>query len=218
MTRRTYDKATSTVHVDDEQLAVDLAGDRWISTPCYVCDAAVTHRLERADGIERVPAVCEDCSETPRGVAMLLEAIRFDAARRAEVRSTGKTYRKPVETVMCLKCAEPVEQHPDGRPRLYCSTRCRVAAHRAAKRAEAAKLKLDERLTDAAIERTLARIGRRPHQAAERGHDSSRPAPRRRIALISCSSEKLDHAAPARDLYTSALFRKSVQWAEDVAD
>lgn len=42
-----------------------------------------------------------------------------------------KAYAKPVQSVMCLQCGETVEQHPDGRPRLYCGTRCRVAAHRA---------------------------------------------------------------------------------------
>lgn len=43
--------------------------------------------------------------------------------------------RKPEPTaqdVMCLKCGESTPDAPKGRPRLYCSTRCRVAAHRAA--------------------------------------------------------------------------------------
>lgn len=35
-----------------------------------------------------------------------------------------------------------------------------------------------------------------------------------RIALISCCGPKLDDPAPARELYTSDLFRKSVAWAE----
>ncbi len=35
-----------------------------------------------------------------------------------------------------------------------------------------------------------------------------------RIALISCSSQKADEPALAKDLYTSALFRKSRAWAE----
>ena len=32
--------------------------------------------------------------------------------------------------------------------------------------------------------------------------------------LVACSGPKLEHAAPARDLYTSDLFRKSRAWAE----
>lgn len=35
----------------------------------------------------------------------------------------------------------------------------------------------------------------------------------RRVALISCSAQKLDHAAPAARLYTSTLFRKAVAYA-----
>lgn len=34
-----------------------------------------------------------------------------------------------------------------------------------------------------------------------------------RLCLISCCGPKRDHAAPARDLYTSDLFCKSVRWA-----
>lgn len=34
------------------------------------------------------------------------------------------------------------------------------------------------------------------------------------FALIACCGLKLDHPAPARHLYTSPLFRKSVAWAE----
>lgn len=34
------------------------------------------------------------------------------------------------------------------------------------------------------------------------------------IGLISCSAQKLDHAAPARELYTSPLFRRSLAYAE----
>jgi hypothetical protein len=35
----------------------------------------------------------------------------------------------------------------------------------------------------------------------------------KRIALISCCGEKLARVAPARELYRSQLFRKSVAWA-----
>jgi hypothetical protein len=38
------------------------------------------------------------------------------------------------------------------------------------------------------------------------------------IGLVGCSSVKLDHAAAARDLYRSALFRKSSAWAEANCD
>jgi hypothetical protein len=47
-----------------------------------------------------------------------------------------KEYAAAPVAVMCMHCAEPVENHPDGRPKLYCSTRCRTAAHRAAKKAQ----------------------------------------------------------------------------------
>lgn len=40
----------------------------------------------------------------------------------------------------------------------------------------------------------------------------------RTIALVSCVSSKEPHAAPARDLYTSALFRKAREYAERNAD
>lgn len=33
------------------------------------------------------------------------------------------------------------------------------------------------------------------------------------IGLVACSSQKLDHPAPARELYSSALFRKSLAYA-----
>lgn len=33
-----------------------------------------------------------------------------------------------------------------------------------------------------------------------------------RVGLISCCKEKLDHAAPARELYKSDYFRKSMAW------
>ncbi|WP_372518204.1 DUF6884 domain-containing protein [Polyangium jinanense] len=35
-----------------------------------------------------------------------------------------------------------------------------------------------------------------------------------RVALVGCSARKLDHAAPARKFYTSALFRATVAYAE----
>ena len=34
------------------------------------------------------------------------------------------------------------------------------------------------------------------------------------IGLIACCGKKLDHPAPARDLYTSTLFKKSRAWVE----
>lgn len=37
-------------------------------------------------------------------------------------------------------------------------------------------------------------------------------------ALVACSASKLDRAAPARDLYTSALFRKALAYAEIAAE
>ena len=40
----------------------------------------------------------------------------------------------------------------------------------------------------------------------------------RRVALIGCGKAKLDHEAPARELYTSNLFRLSVAWAERHCD
>lgn len=33
-----------------------------------------------------------------------------------------------------------------------------------------------------------------------------------RVGLVSCCKKKLDHAAPAKDLYQSPLFRLSVRW------
>ncbi len=40
----------------------------------------------------------------------------------------------------------------------------------------------------------------------------------RRVALVSCVKTKLPHTAPARDLYTSPLFRKARAWAETHCD
>lgn len=34
------------------------------------------------------------------------------------------------------------------------------------------------------------------------------------LVLVGCSADKLDQAAPARDLYTGHLFRAGVKWAE----
>lgn len=39
-----------------------------------------------------------------------------------------------------------------------------------------------------------------------------------RIGLVACSAGKLDHAAPARDLYTSQLFRKAAAYAAATCD
>src|SRR3990170_2941760 len=33
-----------------------------------------------------------------------------------------------------------------------------------------------------------------------------------RVGLVSCCKTKLDHAAPAKDLYQSPLFRHAVRW------
>ena len=38
------------------------------------------------------------------------------------------------------------------------------------------------------------------------------------VALVACVGEKLDHAAPARDLYVSQWFRKARRYAEQFAD
>lgn len=38
-----------------------------------------------------------------------------------------------------------------------------------------------------------------------------------RIVTVGCGAEKLDRAAPARDLYTGALFRGSLAYAERLA-
>lgn len=39
-----------------------------------------------------------------------------------------------------------------------------------------------------------------------------------RVAFIGCSAQKLDRHAPARELYTGALFKLALQYAELVAD
>ena len=39
-----------------------------------------------------------------------------------------------------------------------------------------------------------------------------------KIGLVSCSAQKLDHAAPARELYCSPLFRASLRLAEHDCD
>jgi hypothetical protein len=38
------------------------------------------------------------------------------------------------------------------------------------------------------------------------------------IGLVACSSQKLQHPAPARDLYISQLFRKASAYAEQTCD
>jgi len=38
------------------------------------------------------------------------------------------------------------------------------------------------------------------------------------VALIGCVEQKQAHPAPAQDLYTSALFRYRLAWAEQHAD
>lgn len=42
--------------------------------------------------------------------------------------------------------------------------------------------------------------------------------PQVRVALVACSSTKLDHRAPARDLYTGELFVKSAAYVELTCD
>ena len=38
------------------------------------------------------------------------------------------------------------------------------------------------------------------------------------VVLVGCGKAKVKHAAPAKDLYTGALFRKARAWAERVGD
>lgn len=38
------------------------------------------------------------------------------------------------------------------------------------------------------------------------------------VALIACASQKRDEPAPTRDLYQSALFRKSLRYVEEVVE
>lgn len=40
----------------------------------------------------------------------------------------------------------------------------------------------------------------------------------RRVALVGCSTRKLGYGAPARELYTSGLFRASIAYAEATCD
>jgi hypothetical protein len=79
------------------------------------------------------------------------EAIRLlnIAARTLEKVSFGETLAAPetlrkivyalerhaIETAdgACLKCGKSLTQPETGRPRVYCSDRCRKAAHRAAR-------------------------------------------------------------------------------------
>jgi len=37
---------------------------------------------------------------------------------------------------------------------------------------------------------------------------------RKRVALISCVSQKLTHEAPAEEFYVSSLFKKNLEWAK----
>ena len=46
------------------------------------------------------------------------------------------------------------------------------------------------------------------------GRDHEPDVARIRVALVSCAKTKLDHAAPARDLYASPLFSKTRQYVE----
>ncbi len=39
-----------------------------------------------------------------------------------------------------------------------------------------------------------------------------------RVGLVGCGAKKLDHAAPARELYTGALFHKAATYAEATCD
>ena len=52
---------------------------------------------------------------------------------------------------------------------------------------------------------------RRSVESTHRPRDAYEPAD---VVLVSCVKSKLDHPAPARDLYTSALFRKERAYAE----
>ena len=57
------------------------------------------------------------------------------------------------------------------------------------------------------------RIDMRTLRANEerRRHNLTQPT---NVVLISCSKSKLNHRAPARELYTGQLFKKAVAWAE----
>jgi len=78
-----------------------------------------------------------------------------------------KSYRRPADTVMCLHCAEPTEQHPDGRSRKFCSTRCRVAAHRAANRS-AQNAGAEQEAQNTESEEGSTEPGDAPHSADRR--------------------------------------------------
>jgi predicted RNA-binding Zn-ribbon protein involved in translation (DUF1610 family) len=57
---------------------------------------------------------------------------------------------------------------------------------------------------------------RRAEEATRSAHQATFPP--RRICLVSCSGPKLPHPAPARDLYTSRLFKKARAYAERRCD
>lgn len=82
----------------------------------------------------------------------------------------------------------------------------RMAAMRS--RSDAAPRKWTaEQEAAAAAQRTADLEARRAELLAELGAAGS-------CILVSCSASKLDHAAPARELYTSPLFRKARELAE----
>lgn len=81
-----------------------------------------------------------------------------------------------------------------------------------------------ERIKDlqAMVRRLEARAERlsapteRPEVLAGLLEGGEAPAPLR-VALVGCGAMKLDHAAPARELYTGPLFRAALAYAEDEA-
>jgi len=71
------------------------------------------------------------------------------------------------------------------------------------------------RREDEALDDHSRRVPRAHDIAIEQPYDDQdMPSEPRTIALVSCVSSKEPHAAPARDLYTSPLFRKARAYAE----
>lgn len=72
-------------------------------------------------------------------------------------------------------------------------------------------VRVGEQVTFVRQEAPRSSAPRRPITSTHRPQDAAGPAA---VVLVGCVKTKLDHAAPARDLYTSALFRKQRAYAE----
>lgn len=122
-------------------------------------------------------------------------------------RGVGVVMDAKIGICVAEDCTAKFELASTGRPRRFCSGRCRLRAWRKQKRRAELASKAETK-PGAELDRHLARIARLTRTRRARGM---------RIALVACSKRKGPERAAASALYRGDLFRLAVADVEDRA-